>query len=306
MRLHNLQVTCLLSAVALAFPTLTTPPSPPTIIESSPNPIGSLYPTSITGTLNGTIAVVPIPYSLARDLIPSQYGILKKAYKEALPGFPRDMYPLIVRSIIDHDVGMNGTRLIDDFQSVHIFYPFVDLLGDGYSNFIYGKYLIITGTHEVAINGSEGYGQVVIRSTFKPENNSYGFFHPDPPPHSSKTRQIFSDAYENGKRDAVVKTNFKPLKSLGPWPLDFYVNITNQPVFADGKTCLQQINLYNTSLSTGANAPVGLKGDIKVAAPYLPKDSSFKNVFGIKVDIAFIERNGLDSAPTAPAMPPAA
>jgi hypothetical protein len=30
-----------------------------------------------------------------------------------------------------------------------------------------------------------------------------------------------------------------------------------------------------------------------VAAPYLPKDSYFKDVSGIKVDIAFIENNML-------------
>ena len=93
MLLLTFHVTRLLCAVAaVAVPT--TSLSPPTIVESSPNPIGTLYPTDITGTINGTIAVVPIPYSLARELIPSQYGILKKAYKAALPGFPPNMYPV--------------------------------------------------------------------------------------------------------------------------------------------------------------------------------------------------------------------
>ena len=73
-----------------------------------------------------------------------------------------------------------------------------------------------------------------------------------------------------------------------------YVNVTNQPVFADGVKCIRQINLFNTTLSTGANAPVGLIGDIKISAPYLPRDSTFNNVFGLKVDIAFIETNALD------------
>jgi hypothetical protein len=62
--------------------------------ESSPNPIASLYPDAITGTLNSTIAVVPIPYTLARSIIPAQYGILKKAYLSLLPGFPEDKYPV--------------------------------------------------------------------------------------------------------------------------------------------------------------------------------------------------------------------
>lgn len=88
MRLFNFHVACLLCSLS------TTSLSSPTSVDSAPNPIGTLYPTSVTGTINGTIAVVPIPYSLARAIIPSQYGILKKAYKSALPGFPPNMYPV--------------------------------------------------------------------------------------------------------------------------------------------------------------------------------------------------------------------
>jgi hypothetical protein len=73
-----------------------------------------------------------------------------------------------------------------------------------------------------------------------------------------------------------------------------YVNVTNQTVFADGLKCDQQVTLYNSSVSTGKNTPVGVKGDIFVAAPYLPTDSYFEGVHGLKVDIAFIENNLLD------------
>ena len=61
---------------------------------SAPNPIAKTYPNNVTGTINGTIAVVPIPYSLARSLIPSKYGILKSAYKKLLPNLPDDKYPV--------------------------------------------------------------------------------------------------------------------------------------------------------------------------------------------------------------------
>lgn len=73
-----------------------------------------------------------------------------------------------------------------------------------------------------------------------------------------------------------------------------YVNVTNQPIFADGVKCDQQITLFNTTLSKGVYAPVGLVGDISISAPYLPSDSIFRNVFGLKVDVAFIENNFLD------------
>ncbi|OBT67574.1 hypothetical protein VE03_03833 [Pseudogymnoascus sp. 23342-1-I1] len=274
----------LLSSAALAH----TPPFPATTIDSSPNPIGTLYPDSVTGTINGTIAVVPIPYALARELVPAQYGILRKAYRDALPGFPRDMYPLIVRSILDHDVGMNGIQLIPDFQSVHIFYPFIDLLADNSSSFAYGKYLVLTSTNAAAIAGSQAYGQLAVPASFSPENNAYAF--------SSRKRrdEIFLNAYTNASTTPVVTTRFTPLPAVGPWPLEFYVNITNQPIFADGVKCDQQVTFFNTSLSTGANAPVGLIGDISISAPYLIEDRTFRNVFGVKVDVAFLERNFLE------------
>jgi hypothetical protein len=64
------------------------------VSESAPNPIGRLYPTNITGTLNGTIIVVPIPFSLARSLIPEKFAILKQAYQSILPALPKDQYPV--------------------------------------------------------------------------------------------------------------------------------------------------------------------------------------------------------------------
>jgi hypothetical protein len=66
------------------------------ISESASNPIGNLYPNNVTGTLNGTIIVVPIPYTLARSLIPAKFNILQKAYQELLPELPKDQYPVSV------------------------------------------------------------------------------------------------------------------------------------------------------------------------------------------------------------------
>jgi hypothetical protein len=89
--------------IALGFlPAVLTLPSPsnPSLgrlpgssTESSPNPIASQYPNDVTGTLNGTIAVVPIPYGIARQVIPSKYNILTAAYESLLPGFPANSYP---------------------------------------------------------------------------------------------------------------------------------------------------------------------------------------------------------------------
>jgi hypothetical protein len=69
--------------------------------------------------------------------------------------------------------------------------------------------------------------------------------------------------------------------------------VTNQPTFSDGILCDNQINLFNTTLSTGKNAPVGITGETTIKAPYIPTDTTFTNLHGIKVDIAFIENNGI-------------
>lgn len=79
-----------------------------------PNPIASLYPNNATGTLNGTVAVLPISLELARQLIPPQYRILEHAYRALLPSFPQGMYPAIVQALHDHEVQAFGYK-IDDF-----------------------------------------------------------------------------------------------------------------------------------------------------------------------------------------------
>jgi hypothetical protein len=80
---------------------------------SQPNPIASLYPTNATGTLNGTISVLPISLDLARQLIPSQYRILEHAYRHLLPTFPEGMYPAILQAVHDHDVQAFGFQIPD-------------------------------------------------------------------------------------------------------------------------------------------------------------------------------------------------
>jgi hypothetical protein len=126
MRLSILQTASFLCATVIAAPQKLSCHAPdlsgligqilPKTVESSPNPIGTTYPGNVTGTINGTIAVVPIPYEEARSVIPSQYGILKHQYESILPGFPVGKYPLIIRAILDHDVGEDGVNLVPDFQ----------------------------------------------------------------------------------------------------------------------------------------------------------------------------------------------
>lgn len=81
--------------------------------NDQPNPIASLYPMNATGTLNGTVAVIPIPLKLARQLIPSQYGILEHAYRALHPLFPEGMYPAVLQALHDHQVQAFGYAIPD-------------------------------------------------------------------------------------------------------------------------------------------------------------------------------------------------
>jgi hypothetical protein len=78
--------------------------------QSSPNPIAATYPHNVTGTINETLAVLPISYELARSIIPAKYNILQ-GYKQFLPAFPADSYPVRSRestkgllALVDLDV----------------------------------------------------------------------------------------------------------------------------------------------------------------------------------------------------------
>jgi hypothetical protein len=69
-----------------------------------PNPIATTYPNNATGVLNATLAILPIPLSTARRLVPAQYGILEAAYRSLMPDFPEGMYPLFLQGGHDHDI----------------------------------------------------------------------------------------------------------------------------------------------------------------------------------------------------------
>lgn len=88
-----------------------------TTTASQPNPIAQQYPDVPTGTFNTTLAIVPIPLAMARQLIPAQFAILEGAYRSLLPSFPADMYPVVMQAGLDHDIQLPAYSItIPDFQ----------------------------------------------------------------------------------------------------------------------------------------------------------------------------------------------
>jgi hypothetical protein len=54
------------------------------------------------------------------------------------------------------------------FKSIHILFPFTDFLNDGYSSFIYDRYILLTATNLVASAGTLPYGEIPILAYFEP------------------------------------------------------------------------------------------------------------------------------------------
>ncbi|KAH3945158.1 hypothetical protein HBI56_055110 [Parastagonospora nodorum] len=246
-----------------------------------PNPIAAQYPNNATGVLNGTIAVLPISLDLARSLIPSQYRILEHAYRALLPDFPADMYPALVQAVHDHDVQAMGFK-IPDFSRAGIEFPFIDLLSDNSTSFKYIPTLFMTAGAAIAIKGAQDYGHKVFESEFNPPCDAY------------RATSDVATSFCATASDAHVDTTFTASPTTPQFSLDFFKNITNQVMFADGKSCDNMIRLFNTSLSTAPYGIESVRGSVKAQVPGLfEREQVWDGVEGIRFASAFIENNYL-------------
>jgi hypothetical protein len=163
----------------------------------------------------------------------------------------------------------------------------------------------LSANNTIAQQGADADGTIPVNATFTPDLETYAFVP------KSKSGEIYLNAYTNiSTTKPAVTTKFTPLKSIGRYPLEFYKNITNQPIFTKGDTCDNQITLFvylfspkpfltsgsfNTTLTTGNNIPVGIRGKVSILPPYFPEPGcDFNNVYGVKVDVAFVENTGVN------------
>jgi hypothetical protein len=80
---------------------------------------------------------------------------------------------------------------------------------------------------------------------------------------------------------------------LSPYSLNFFINVTNQIVFANASSCDNMIRIFNTSLTTGANQPTFVKGRVKSNLGPFVGETDFTNVYALQASTAFIENNYL-------------
>ncbi|KAF2442222.1 hypothetical protein P171DRAFT_63901 [Karstenula rhodostoma CBS 690.94] len=255
--------------------------------QTQPNPLTKHFPKDVTGVINGTTAIVPIPYAVARSIVPSEFPILTAAYEQVFPTLGNGMYPAVLEAVQDHDVGMPSFE-IPDFTRVALKLPFVDRLNDGSSAFKYTPPQLISATNLVALLGSVIYGDT-IAGTFDPPCDAYA---------SSGPSETYMRAYTvvdsllpNPK--PVADLSFRTAASI-PYTLEVFVNVLNQPIFGDGvPLCDNYITLLNTTVTTGQYAPVPVEGTLAVRPPLYPSEETFGHVYGYRMANAFVERNGV-------------
>ncbi|KAL8713741.1 MAG: hypothetical protein Q9220_002267 [cf. Caloplaca sp. 1 TL-2023] len=268
------------------------------IIQSTclPNPITSTYPHNVTGVINATTAVIIVPLDYARALLPSRFAnsILIKSYTRF--NIPPHKYPLVIDATIDHDIRYNNIGVAADFSAFRTTFPFIDLLGDGYSNFRYTGNIYLPPSNVVAINGSKAYGYDVLPAYFDPPDAPYAFA-----PHSKRHTTYFN-VYTNNTTHPhphlIASTRFHSDPSIAPIPLSFYKNITNQPMFGNNTAvCDNMITFWNTSVTTGAAyEPQGVVGEVALSPPLVPRKRVFGGVRGVRAQRAFLENNFLECA----------
>ncbi|KAL5385304.1 hypothetical protein DPSP01_004763 [Paraphaeosphaeria sporulosa] len=255
--------------------------------HTQPNPITEDYPKDVTGVINGTTAIVPIPYAVARSIVPSKYPILTAAYEQVFPTLGDGLYPAVLEAVQDHDVGLPPFK-IPDFTRVALKFPFVDRLNDGASAFKYTPPQLVSATNLIALLGSTIYGDTVA-GTFAPPCDAYA---------SSGPSETYMRAYTfaesllpNAK--PVADMSFRTAASI-PYTIDAFINVLNQPLFGDGiPLCDNYITLFNATVTTAKYAPVPVEGTLVVRPPLYPNEETFGHVYGFRMANAFVERNGV-------------
>ncbi|KAL8816029.1 MAG: hypothetical protein Q9191_008393 [Dirinaria sp. TL-2023a] len=260
--------------------------------ESLPNPLTG-YPATVgTGTANGTIAILPIPYATARKIVPSEYPILKNAYKALFPGWvEKGIFPMYIAMIQDHDIKQGGKPAAPDFSRASLIFPFIDRLNNGHTPFRYGSPILISPNPVVAAN--EPALQETYVGSFDPPCAAYAAV---PGGHGGVTymNAWAGDAQARGQKPSF-ETQFAKVAKV-PYEFSTFENITNQPLFGNGTVpdiCDAFVELYNTTLTTGVNVPVPVVGQVTVLPPFFSSKKVWSGVFGFRYDGAWVDRPGL-------------
>ncbi|KAI8960077.1 hypothetical protein F5Y11DRAFT_358715 [Daldinia sp. FL1419] len=269
--LSIIHVSCLQYAIA--------GPDRKCLSQDSPNQHAQQYPTLVSGNLNGTTLIVPIPFNIARRVIPKEYIILNDAYRKLLPSFPDGMYPMMAQIVHDHDIQLPAYNVsLSDFSRASLEFPFLDIFNGGQTPFRWAATFMISAENHIAIRGAESYGADVYPSVFDPPCDAYGSLHTGATYIRSRST--------TGPRDRFMTIEATLSGGNIPYPLEFITNITNQPVFASTKACDYYTRLFNTTLSNDAEPVVGSVGTN--LEPF-SQPQRWSSVYGWRIATPFLE-----------------
>lgn len=269
------------------------------LTQTVENPIWQLFPGNVTGIINATMAIVPVPYSLARSIIPAKYDILRNAYMSLLPTLPDGTYPALFRSEWDHDIRFGNITIPIDptvegahsigqvnstfsFQHGTLAWPFVDLLGDGSTSFRYEPEMFESAGAEIAIEGTEQYGEQVYEAQFSPPCDGYVAIDGGYSVNATNSTDVYYESIWRDSGEAYpCEETFR-----------FLNNATNQPAFANGAACDNQIIAFSLN-TTGIYAPKPVIGTVHISTSILPRAMQFEGANAILIPTPFIENNNL-------------
>jgi hypothetical protein len=144
----------------------------------------------------------------------------------------------------------------------------------------------MTADNQIALSGAADYGTKTYPSSFEPPCDAYSAV-PD-----AKEPGTTSFSAKSLNASASVDTQFS-LTTEEVYPLNFFVNVTNQVIFANGSTCDNMIRLFNTSLTTSPNTIETVKGTVKAKVFPFETEQEWECSHGIRLNTAFIENNYL-------------
>jgi hypothetical protein len=147
--------------------------------------------------------------------------------------------------------------------------------------------MFISSSAPMAIQGASEYGTTVYPSTFEPECNAYEYTSSG----ATYMNVKGSTDGQDGFIDTLFSSNEELLLNKVKFPMQFFVNATNQPSFGDGKVCDEYIRYFDTSISKGDYAAVPVRGTVKANAFPFEKEMSWTDALGVRVDSAFIENH---------------
>ena len=146
----------------------------------------------------------------------------------------------------------------------------------------------MSADNAIALKGAADYGTNTFPATFDPSCDAYRAV-----PGAKEPGTTFFSANSLNSSAASITTEFSITDEKSLLPLSFFVNITNQVMFADGKSCDNMIRLFNTSVTTSPNKIERVKGTVRAKILPFKEDQYWQDVCGIRLDTAFIENNYL-------------